>query len=220
MKTKNLDFIELDFEGRIKSTGELFDTNIKTVAEKEGGDAEKLSPRMTQIGKSFFPKGFNDALADKELEKDYEILLQAKDAFGERKRELIRLVPASKFSESELKPVVGLQVEINGLPGIIKSVTGGRVLIDFNHPLAGRDIEYKFKILRTFDEPKEKLEIAISELIGKKPEKLDVSEKAVSVSVNAKPVPENVVKELEKELKERIPEMKEKSFSFEFLKQE
>jgi FKBP-type peptidyl-prolyl cis-trans isomerase SlyD len=216
MKTKNLDFIELEFEGRIKGTSELFDTNVKSIAEKEGGDTEKLSPKAVQIGKNSFPKGFNDALVDKETGKDFEVSLPAKEAFGDRRRELVRLLPASKFADSEFKPMVGLQVEINGMPGIIKSVTGGRVLIDFNHPLAGRDVVYKFKILRILEQPKEKLEVAVQGLIGKNPEKVEISEQKISVSLKAKELPENIIKELEKEMKERVPELKEKPIAFEF----
>ena len=39
-------------------------------------------------------------------------------------------------------------VDIDFHKAKIKSVSGGRVLVDFNHPLAGRKLHYKLKVVR------------------------------------------------------------------------
>jgi len=62
------------------------------------------------------------------------------------------------FKKEKMQPFPGLVVEINGRQGKIQSVNGGRVRIDFNHPLAGKDLEYELKIVREITEPKEQAE--------------------------------------------------------------
>ena len=39
----------------------------------------------------------------------------------------------------------------------VMSVTGGRVLVDFNNPLAGKEIDYEFKIIKKITDETEKI---------------------------------------------------------------
>ncbi|MBN2518690.1 MAG: hypothetical protein JXB14_07605, partial [Candidatus Altiarchaeota archaeon] len=45
-----------------------------------------------------------------------------------------------------MTPVPGMVFEVEGRPARIQSVSGGRVMVDFNHPLAGKETEYKVKV--------------------------------------------------------------------------
>jgi len=49
----------------------------------------------------------------------------------------------------------------NSLARVI-AVSGARVTTDFNHPLAGRNIYYKFKIVRKITDEKEKCKCILS----------------------------------------------------------
>jgi FKBP-type peptidyl-prolyl cis-trans isomerase 2 len=49
---KKNDFIELEFTGRTKDNNEVFDTNIKEVAERSGFNSQTISPLIISVGNS------------------------------------------------------------------------------------------------------------------------------------------------------------------------
>ena len=49
----------------------------------------------------------------------------------------------ANFKKQNIIPYLGLQVNIDGILGIIRTVTPGRAIIDFNHPLSGKNLIYK-----------------------------------------------------------------------------
>ena len=55
------------------------------------------------------------------------------------------LIPNFRLSQT-LNPIPSLPVNIDNLNGIIRTVSGGRVIVDFNHPLSGRVLSYNVKV--------------------------------------------------------------------------
>jgi FKBP-type peptidyl-prolyl cis-trans isomerase 2 len=53
---------------------------------------------------------------------------------------------------------VGLYVTVNDRIGIIRTVNGGRCLVDFNHPLSGKELVYKIKPLKKITDKKKQVE--------------------------------------------------------------
>jgi len=154
-KVKKNDFVEIEFTGRVKD-GEVFDTNIKTEAQKIGLEIED-KPMVVCIGKDMLLSGLDKSLENKEIGKNYEIELPPKDAFQERKKELVKLMPIKLFIEKKINPRPGMTLAINDMLVKIISVSGGRVLVDFNNPLAGKIIIYNFEIKRKIDNIDEKI---------------------------------------------------------------
>lgn len=79
-----------------------------------------------------------------------EILVPAAEAYGEYDENAIQTLPIEQFADIE-NLYVGLQVQGEDEDGqpiqfIVKEITETKVTIDLNHPLAGKDIEYKVKI--------------------------------------------------------------------------
>ncbi len=66
-----------------------------------------------------------------------------------------------------ITPDVGKEVEINGKKGVITFVTASRVRIDFNHPLAGKTLLYKYKIVKKAESPEDKIKGIIDAYYGK-----------------------------------------------------
>ncbi|MCH8980513.1 hypothetical protein IH922_00675 [candidate division KSB1 bacterium] len=52
-----------------------------------------------------------------------------------------------------------MQINIDGMMGIIKTAGGGRCLVDFNHPLSGKEVTYTIKVNKIITDDKEKLTI-------------------------------------------------------------
>jgi FKBP-type peptidyl-prolyl cis-trans isomerase 2 len=155
MKTRKGDFVEIEYIARIKDSGEIFDTNIEQEAKKIG--AKDVKPLIICIGKDMVVKGLDKALENKEIGKKYHVEITSAEAFGKRDASLIRIAPMRLFKEKNMNPVPGMMLNLNNSLAKVVSVSGGRVSIDLNNPLAGKDIEYDFFIKRKVIDEKEKV---------------------------------------------------------------
>ena len=117
------------------------------------------------------------------------------------------MVALKDFTSRELNPMPGLLIEINGMVGKVQSVSGGRVRVDFNHPLAGKKIEVEIELLRLIKDNKERLEILSEKYFPFiKKEKIVVKENEIIIDAN------NEEKEAVNIMKERFDKMNEKIF--------
>ncbi len=157
-KIKKQDIIELEYTGKLKD-GTVFDTTLKEVAEKNNINAEssEFSSITICIGEGQLPKGLEEELVDKEEGKEYTFELSPEQAFGRKNPKLLRMIPLSAFKKQQFNPMPGMQVNIDGTIGTIITVTGGRTIVDFNHPLASRDVVYTVKINKILTDAKEKI---------------------------------------------------------------
>ena len=105
-------------------------------------------------------------------------------------------------------PFPGLQVDVNGKIGVVKTVSGGRVMLDFNHPLAGREVEYAYTIKRIVTDSKEKIQSFFKMYFNANPD-VDVTEGNALVHMD---IPPKFAEEMEKKIRERIPELKKVEF--------
>jgi FKBP-type peptidyl-prolyl cis-trans isomerase 2 len=160
------DFIELEFIGKNLNSNEIFDTNIFEEAKKLNPKVESIKPLFICVGYGMVVKGLDDFLDGKEIGKKYTLKLTPEKAFGKRDSKLIRLIPLKMFLAQKVYPEPGMTLALdNNLVKII-SVSGGRVMVDFNNPLAGKDIEYDFTIKKKVDEIKIKAAAVQSFLFG------------------------------------------------------
>jgi len=157
---KKNDFVEIDFTGRIKDNG-IFDTTREKDAKDAGIDSSKCHSLKICIGQKMLVKGFDEAFEGKELKKEYKIELQPKDAFGERNQSLVRTVPLKMFQERGINPQQGMVYSFDNTIARVSSVSGGRIIIDFNNPLAGKNIVYEFIVNRMVEDLKEKVAIVL-----------------------------------------------------------
>ena len=173
---KKKDFIAIDFLGRNLLTNEIFDTNITQEASKLN---EKLEgkPLIVCVGEGMVVKGFDEALEGKEIGKKYTIKLAPEKAFGQRYSNLIRMIPLKFFHSQKVNPEPGMTLALdNNLVKVI-NISGGRVMVDFNNPLAGKEIEYEFTITKFLSDNREKASALQRFLFGHEFE-FDVEEKA------------------------------------------
>jgi FKBP-type peptidyl-prolyl cis-trans isomerase 2 len=162
MVLKEKDFVEIDYTGRLKEDNEVFDTTDKKLAKAENltENPEKLAPVVICLGEGQLIKGIDKHLIGKEVGK-YDFEVAAEDGFGKKDAKLIQLIPTAKFKKQNVKPEPGLSVEVDGMIGRIRAVTGGRTIVDFNHPLSGRDLLYHVEVKRQITDLKEKAESLI-----------------------------------------------------------
>ncbi len=209
MKLKKGDFIEIDYIGKIKDENKIFDLTNEEIAKKENiyHKDHEYKPIIICLGFNDIIKGLDEELINKDLGK-YIIEINSEKAFGKKTYDLIKLVPNSIFSKENIRPFPGLQINIEGLIGTIRSVSGGRSLIDFNHPLAGRDLIYEVEIKRIVDNLEEKLKSLLKLKIGKEV-KFDIINAKAVIKTNLN---QELKKLLEEEIKDKIPEIQEIEF--------
>ncbi|MFH1447333.1 MAG: peptidylprolyl isomerase [Candidatus Micrarchaeota archaeon] len=147
VKPKDGDFIKIEFVGK-KATGEIFDTNIEQKAKEANvhNPETKYGPSLVVLGKGEIIKGLEKVIVGMEVGESRTIEIMPEDAFGERKQELVRVMPLSEFRKRDMDPHPGMQLQLDNMTAVVKSVTSGRVMVDLNHPLAGHKVIYELKL--------------------------------------------------------------------------
>lgn len=208
MKIKRKDFVEIEYEGRLKEDNTIFDTtDEKTAKEKDIHSPNMIyGPLTLCVGEGHVVKGLDDALVDKEAGAKFSVTIAAEDAFGKKDAKLLKIVNANVFRKQNINLMPGLQVTIDGQLAVIRTVTGGRVVVDFNHPLSGKDVVYDAKILRKVEDTKEKLTAYLRLTLGIKDFGCEYKDGKAEIEI---PVPKEIAAELDKKIIGVIPEIKE-----------
>jgi FKBP-type peptidyl-prolyl cis-trans isomerase 2 len=180
MALQKNDFIEIEFTGKIKD-GEVFDSNIPEELKKLNPN-KNAKPFVFPLGQDMFLKGIEQYLMGKEV-GSYEIELSPKDAFGFRDPALIQMIPMRVFIEHKINPVPGAVLTFDNRFGKVLTVSGGRVMIDFNGPLAGKDVVYTVKVSRKVEDINEKIK-ALIEFLFRRELKYKIQDKKVILNVD------------------------------------
>lgn len=176
------DFIELEFTGKISNTDEVFDTNTEADAKKAGFDIKDIKPFVLSVGHKMLPDGFDADLVGKEIEKNYTITIKPEAAFGKRNPQMVRMIPTKLFHEQKISPERGMQLSLDGQLVKILSSDKGRTLVDFNNPLAGKEVTYNYKINKIITDQKEKID-ALQEFLFRKVFEFIIKEKTIVFKV-------------------------------------
>ena len=158
MTLNKKDFIEIEFTGRVKG-GEIFDSTIKEDLEKiHHGHDHNVEPKpfIFCLGEYMFLDALDNFLIGKDI-GTYEVELNPEQAFGKRNSSLIQMIPMKIFREQRINPVPGIMFNFDGKIGKILAVSGGRVMVDFNNPLAGKTVIYLINIKRKVTDINEKI---------------------------------------------------------------
>ncbi len=160
-KIKKNDFVEIEFTAKIKDTGEIFDTNKEEEAKKINVDLKENKPTIICLGHEMFLKSVEDFLIGKKIGENYNIELSPEKAFGKRNPSLIKTMPIKVFKEHNVNPYPGAMFSMDGMIVKIISVSGGRVIADFNNPIAGKTVIYEIKTKKKIIDLKEKINALI-----------------------------------------------------------
>jgi FKBP-type peptidyl-prolyl cis-trans isomerase SlyD len=129
----------VSFDYTLKSDdGEVIDTS-------EGGE-----PLTYLHGTGSIVSGLESALDGRVAGDSLQVVVAARDGYGERDDSLVTEATRSQFPKSA-KIAVGMQFEANGPQGrqvvTVSSIDGDRIVLDANHPLAGKTLHFDVKIV-------------------------------------------------------------------------
>ncbi len=139
MPVKKGDKVKVDY------TGSLDDGTVFDSSEKHG------QPLEFEVGAGKVIPGFENALVGMKKGEEKEVTLKPADAYGEPNPQLLKKIPKEQLpTDKEIKPGMMLGVGLpNGakIPAKIVDVNDKEVTIDLNHPLAGKTLHFKLKVV-------------------------------------------------------------------------
>lgn len=137
------DKVKVHYTGTLND-GKVFDSS------------EGKEPLEFTIGENQVIPGFENGVKEMKLNEEKTIKINPKDAYGEKNEQLIVAVPRDRFPP-EIE--VGGRLILKGpqgqqIPAQITEVKDNRVTIDLNHPLAGKELNFKVKVVGITDSQK------------------------------------------------------------------
>ena len=133
---KQGDKVQVHYTGTLND-GTVFDSS------------EGREPLEFTIGEGQIIPGFENGIKEMKLNQEKTIKINPENAYGERNNQLIISIPRDKFPK---------EIEVNGrlalkgpqgqnIPAVIKEINDNDVKIDLNHPLAGKELTFKVKVV-------------------------------------------------------------------------
>tara|TARA_Y100001970_G_C14199181_1_gene840055 strand:- start:1578 stop:2006 length:429 start_codon:yes stop_codon:yes gene_type:complete len=139
MNIQNGQTVSVHYVGRLND-GTEFDSSV-----------QRGEPLKFEFGSGQILPAFEEALKQMEIGEKKSFSLTPDQAYGPVYDQAIQTIPKKQFGENvNLSP--GEMVHGKGQDGqevqaIIQSVTDENVILDFNHPLAGKDINFDIELL-------------------------------------------------------------------------
>ncbi|MBS3158643.1 peptidylprolyl isomerase [Candidatus Woesearchaeota archaeon] len=132
--------VKVDYTGKLDD-GTVFDSS------------EGKQPLQFQTGAKQVIPGFDNGIIGMKLNDQKNIKISAKDAYGEMHPEMVIEVPKQPFVNSQsTEPKEGMILTLKAKDGnmmnaIVKAVKGDKMVLDFNHPLAGKNLNFHVKVV-------------------------------------------------------------------------
>ena len=146
MPIKRGDVIRVQYEASYED-GTIFDSTKLHDGE----------PLKFQVGGGQLIRGFEDAVIGMEIEEEKTFTVRPTEAYGEFNPLLVEKIDPSQFP-GDMSLELGKQIDVvgpNGIssPGWIRLIEKDFILVDMNHPCAGKVINFKMKIVETDLDP-------------------------------------------------------------------
>ena len=180
MTLKEGDFVLINYVISVKTDDQevVEDTNIEEVARKNNIlDANRrYEPYLVVIGRSNVIAAIDEELRNMDVGQVKEFVAPPEKAYGPYRDDLVIRVPIKQLRRYGIAPVVGRRVEVGGRVGVIKSVTERFAFIDFNHPLAGKQLKIRLEVTKKLESDEDKARYLVARYMP-----LDQSKVAVAV---------------------------------------
>lgn len=137
-QVKSGDKVKVHYHGKLTS-GETFDSS------------EGREPLEFTVGQGQVIKGFDDALIEMTVGEKKTVEIPVAEAYGDRRDDMVVEYPKEQFP-NEMTPEVGMQLNMsdnqgNNFPVVITEVKEEIVVLDANHPLAGKDLIFDLEVV-------------------------------------------------------------------------
>lgn len=139
MVVKKGDKVKIEYKGSFDD-GTVFDSS-----EKHG------KPLEFEAGTGKVIKGFDEAIIGMKAGEEKEVKIKPEDGYGMPNKDLVKDIPRDRLpKDKEPKPGMMLVMgtpDGQQIPARIVDVTADKIKIDLNHPLAGKTLNFKIKVV-------------------------------------------------------------------------
>ena len=158
MVFKDGDFLEIEYTAWNDSDNSVLATTEESVAKDSGvyNKDIKYGPTLVVLGSNAVVKGLERELTGMDVNQKKSFVLEPQEAFGERIADLVKVMPLSQFKSQNINPYPGMRLNVDNISVTVMSVGSGRVVVDANHPDAGKKIKYEVKVIKRIDAEDEK----------------------------------------------------------------
>lgn len=137
-QAKHGDTVSVHYHGRL-SDGATFDSS------------EGREPLKFTVGSGQVIKGFDDAVLLMSIGDKKTVVIPSNEGYGERNEDMIIEFPITEFPD-EMQPAVGLELQMsddqgNIFPVVVVEVHEDHVVMDANHPLAGKELTFEIELV-------------------------------------------------------------------------
>jgi FKBP-type peptidyl-prolyl cis-trans isomerase SlpA len=126
-----------------------------TLKLEDGSTAESTranaKPALFRLGDGSLSAALEQALLGLKAGDKHNFTLAPEEAFGSVSPDLIQYFSRRDFIDAG-EPEVGAIMLFTGIggsemPGVIREISGDSITVDFNHPLAGRRVQFDIEVL-------------------------------------------------------------------------
>lgn len=137
-KAKDGDTVKVHYTGTLEN-GEVFDTS------------QEREPLEFQLGQGQLIPGFEKAVIGMSEGDSTKVDIPSDEAYGEVRDDLVINVPKDQLPD-DVEPKIGMQLQVNQqngqpIPVRITEIKNEELILDANHPLAGKDLTFEIELL-------------------------------------------------------------------------
>ena len=141
MPVKKNSKVVIEYEGKLED-GTIFDSSY------HDGHSHPLE---FVAGSNMVIKGFDEAIIGMETGEEKEFSIESKDAYGDYnpllKKDIPRnILPKNQTPQKGMMIVLGTE-DGKQFPAMITDVDNSSITVDLNHPLAGKKLFFKIKVV-------------------------------------------------------------------------
>ncbi|MEM1578329.1 MAG: peptidylprolyl isomerase [Archaeoglobaceae archaeon] len=180
MLSKN-DFVRLSYTAKLED-GRVIDTTDAEIAKKEGifNENTRYGDIYAVLGEGHVLKGLEEDIIGKEVGYKGKVVVPPEKGFGTYDPGKKDSFSITRFKE---EPKIGQRVRIGDKVGTVERIVGRRVIVDFNHPLAGKSFTFEYEIKEKLEKPEDKLKALFLIHTGFNVKNITLNEDKASVEV-------------------------------------
>ncbi len=172
------DYILLDYTIVLKDENKIVQTTNEEKAKEAGiySPDQVYEPRLVILGETKLLEPVEEALLKADVGQELTVEVPPEKGFGQRDPSKIKTVSVREFYRIGKIPRPGDLVEIEGQQARVIEVSSGRVVLDFNHPLAGKTLIVHLKVVKKLDRDEDRIRYLVKQHLPRlQPESIQVS---------------------------------------------
>jgi peptidylprolyl isomerase len=139
-QVKKGDTIQVHYKGSFTENGMMFDSS------------EGKEPLSFKVGEGMVIFGFDNGVIDMKVGETRTLQIPHLEAYGPINEQMFFEFDKSQLPEEMGEPAAGMELHMmdqegNGLPVMVAEVKETTIVVDANHPLAGKDLTFEIELI-------------------------------------------------------------------------